>query len=179
MFLSVVFTWFRYAAKAVATGFLFTTLLPLIFGLTLGIPTAQVLGLIASTVILQANAAFVGVGMGIHPAAILTIMTLVEVGAVLALYFVCDAFAFQSARVGNLLKRTEEKMKGVPLLARYGAVTLLILPVVPPFGLYSSVVIGWVLQWDRRLSFVFITIGWIGVATFLIFIALGFVSVFV
>lgn len=102
----------RQAAKALATGFLFA---------------AQVLGLISPAVVSQVNAAFVGVGMGIHSGAVLAITTLVGIGTVLAVYFVCDAFAMRSGRVGALLKRTEEK-------TRYGAATLLGLPAVP----YSS-----------------------------------------
>lgn len=174
---SAVLIWLRQAARALAALFLFATLLPLVLGLVLGIPTAQVLALISSTVVLQANAAFVGVGMGMHPAAVLVIMTLVEVGSVLAIYFICDAFAMQSARVRNMLRRTEEKMQKVPLLEKYGAVTLIVLPAMPIVGLYSSAVIGWILQWDRGLSLLFITIGWVAVTVFLILVALGFVHV--
>ncbi len=150
--------------------FLFAALLSLALGLALGIPTAQVLGLISST-------AFVGVGMGMHPAAVLVIMTLVEIGAVLAIYFICDAFVIQPVRVRDMLKRTEEKMQKVPLLARYGAITLIILPAVPVFGLYSSAVIGWILRWDRRLSRFFIAIGWVLITVFLILVALGLLRV--
>jgi len=67
MFLSALFIWIRQAIKALAALFVFATLLPLALGLALGIPTAQVFGLISSTIVLQANAAFVGVGMGMHP----------------------------------------------------------------------------------------------------------------
>jgi len=178
MFLSALFIWIRQAIKALAALFVFATLLPLALGLALGIPTAQVFGLISSTIVLQANAAFVGVGMGIHPAAVLAIMTLVEVGTVLAIYFICDAFAIQSVRVRNLLERTEKKMQKVPLLARYGAIALVVLPAMPVVGLYSSAVIGWILRWDRALSLLFITIGWVAVTVFLILVALGFVHLF-
>ncbi|MDD3372268.1 MAG: small multi-drug export protein [Methanoculleus bourgensis] len=177
MFLSALFIWLRQAIKALAALFLFATLLPLALGLALGIPTAQVFGLISSTIVLQANAAFVGVGMGMHPAAVLMIMTLVEVGTVLAILFVCDAFAIQSVRVRDMLRRTEEKMQRVPYLAKYGAITLIILPAMPVVGLYSSAVIGWILRWDRGLSLLFITIGWVAVTVSLILVALGFVRV--
>lgn len=119
----------------------------------------QVFGLISSTIILQANTAFVGAGMGIHPAAVLVFMTLVEVGAVLAIHLIYDAFALQSVKVRNMLERTEETVQGVPLLARSGVVTLVVLPMMPIIGLYSSAVISWVLRWDRLQSLIFITIG--------------------
>lgn len=177
MFLSGMLIWLRQAAKALAALILFAVLLPLALGLVLDIPSARVFGLISSTLVLQANAAFVGVGMGIHPAAVLVTMTLVEVGAVLAIYLICDAFALQSTRIRGILERTEEKMQKMPLLARYGAVTLVILPVMPIIGLYSSAVISWILRWDRLQSLIFITIGWVAVAVFLLFVALGFVHV--
>ncbi len=175
MFLTGVLIWLRQAVKALAALLIPAILLPLVLGLVLGISSARVLGLISSTIVLQANAAFVGVGMGIHPAAVLLIMTLVEIGVVLAIYSICDAFALQSARVRGVLERTEEKIQRVPFLARYGAVILIVLPAMPIIGLYSSTVISWILGWDRMLSLIFITIGWVAVTTFLLSVALGFV----
>lgn len=178
MFFSAVQIWLHQAAKALTALVLFAVLLPLVLGFFLGIPMARVFGLISSTFVLQSNAAFVGVGMGIHPIAILVIMTLVEIGAVLAIYLICDAFALQSARVRDILRRTEEKMQKVPFLAKYGAVTLVVLPAMPVIGLYSSSVISWILRWDRMQSLLFITIGWVAVTTFLLSIALGVVHLF-
>jgi len=178
MSLPVLVIWFRQAIQALAALVLFAVLLPLALGLVVGIPTARVFGLISSTFVLQSNAAFVGVGMGIHPVAVLLIMTLVEIGAVLAIYLICDAFALQSVRVRDMLRRTEEKMQKVPLLAKYGAVTLVVLPAMPIIGLYSSSVISWILRWDRMQSLLFITIGWVAVTTFLLSIALGVVHLF-
>lgn len=174
----VMLIWFRQAARALAALALFAVLLPLALGLALGIPAARVFGLVSSTIVLQANAAFVGVGMGIHPAAVLLIMTFVEFGTVLAILLICDAFALQSARVRGVLERTEEKIQKVPFLAKYGVVILIVLPAMPVVGLYSSTVISWILGWDRRLSLLFITIGWVAVTTFLILFALGFVHLF-
>lgn len=178
MSLPVLVIWLRQAIQALAALVLFAVLLPLALGLAVGIPTARVFGLISSTFVLQSNAAFVGVGMGIHPAAVLVIMTLVEIGAVLAIYLICDAFALRSVRVRDMLRRTEEKMQKVPLLAKYGAVTLVVLPAMPVIGLYSSSVISWILRWDRMQSLLFITIGWVAVTTFLLSIALGVVHLF-
>jgi len=49
---------------------------------------------------------------------------------------------------------------------------------MPIIGLYSSTVISWVLGWNRVLSLIFITIGWVAVTAFLLLVALGFVQVF-
>lgn len=174
--LSGTIIWLRQAARALSFAVVFTTLLPLLLGFALGIPSALVLGLVSSTFILQANAAFVGLGMGLHPVVVLVVMTLVQVGAVLAILFICDAFAMQSERVQGLLRRTEEKMQKMPYLGRYGAATLIILPAMPIIGLYSSALIGWILRWDRRWSLFFITLGWVLVTVFLMLTALGVVN---
>ena len=68
-------------------------------------------------------------------------------------------------------------MARYPVLHRYGAVTLIILPMLPVIGLYSSVVIGWLLRWNKLQSIFFVTLGWILVTGFLLLVALGFVRV--
>lgn len=171
------FTWLWQASKVVLLVVVFTLLAPLLLGFALSIPSGQVLGLVSSTFFLQANAVFVGVGMGLHPAAIILVMTLFEVGAVLAIFETCDTFAMQSVRVQAMLEKTEKKMQKMKSLSKYGVYTLLFLPAVPLLGLYSSVIIAWILRWDRRLSVVFITLGWIGICLGLLLVALGVISV--
>lgn len=166
----------RKGFQAIAIAFVVATLLPVILGFLLSVPTARVLGLIISTLLLQANAAFVGVGLGLHPLFILVAMTLVELGIVLAIYEILDTFAEQSERVRRFTKSTEEKMARYPILHRYGAVTLIILPMLPVIGLYSSVVIGWLLRWNKVQSVFFVTLGWVIVTGFLLLVALGFLQ---
>jgi uncharacterized membrane protein len=165
----------RRGFRAIAIAFVIVTLIPLLLGLLFSVPTARVFSLIVSTLLLQANAVFVGVGFGLHPVFILVVMTLVEVGIVLAIYEILDTFAEQSERVQRFTKSTEEKMKKYPILHRYGAATLIVLPMLPVIGLYSSVVIGWLLRWGRVPSVFFVTLGWVLVTGFLLLAALGFV----
>jgi uncharacterized membrane protein len=174
---SGVFIWLRQAARALVITLLFSMLLPLIFGYAFGIPGGLVLGLVGSTLVLQANGAFVGVGFGLQPFVILTIMTSVEVGAFLAIFAICDTFAMKSERIGNFMKKTETGMQKYPWMSKYGPVSLTILPALPVIGLYASVVIAWLLRWNRSQSLLFITIGWIGVVIFLFQIALGFLTI--
>lgn len=169
----------RKGFRAIAIAFVVATLIPVLLGLLLSVPTPpRVFSLIVSTLLLQANAAFVGMGgLGLHPAFILAVMTFVELGIVLALYEILDVFAEQSERVRRFTKSTEAKMERYPILQRYGAVTLIILPMLPVIGLYSSVVIGWLLRWNKLQSVFFVTLGWILVTGFLLLVALGFVRV--
>jgi len=101
----------------------------------------------------------------------------VELGIVLAIYEILDVFAEQSERVQRFTKSTEEKMARYPILHKYGAVTLIVLPALPVIGLYSSVVIGWLLRWNKLQSIFFVTLGWILVTVFLLLVALGLVRV--
>ncbi len=166
----------RRGFRAIAIAFVFATLIPLLLGLALSVPIGRVFSLIISTLLLQANAAFVGVGFGLNPVFILVVMTAVELGIVLAIYEILDTFAEQSERVQRFTKSTEEKMKKYPLLWKYGAATLIVLPALPVIGLYSSVVIGWLLRWNKLQSLFFVTLGWVLITSFLLLVALGFVQ---
>ncbi|WP_067047054.1 small multi-drug export protein [Methanofollis ethanolicus] len=172
-----LFTLLRQTSKVILIVVVFALLLPLLLGFALSVPPGVVLGLISSTLLLQANAVFVGVAMGLRPAMILAVMTLVEVGAVLAIFETCDTFAIQSARVRAMLEKTEKKMQTMKYLSKYGVYTLLFLPVFPIIGLYSSVVIAWILQWDRHLSLLFITLGWIGICLVLMLMKIGVLKI--
>jgi uncharacterized membrane protein len=174
-----ILRWIRQALRAIAIIFVFSTLIPLLLGYVLAIPSGKILGLIGSTFLLQANAAFVGVSLGLHPVLVLVIMIFVELGAVLGIFELCDAFAENSTRVARFLSSTEEKMKKMTYLSRYGVVALAILPAMPIIGLYSSVVVAWILRWNRLVSVFFITLGWIGATVFVLLIALGFVQLIV
>jgi uncharacterized membrane protein len=177
MSISEVIIWLRQAAQALAFLLVLSVLLPLLFGYAVGIPGGRVLTLIGSTFVLQANGAFAGAGLGMEPWEILVIMTLVELGAVLGIMAICDTFAMTSERVRNFLGNIEKRMQKYPWAANYGAVSLIILPSLPIIGLYASVVIAWTLRWNRFQSVLFITIGWIGVVTFILLLAFGFISI--
>jgi len=162
---------------AIAIAFVIATLIPVLLALALSVPTGRVLSLIVATLLLQANAAFVGLSLGLNPIFVLVVMIFVELGIVLAIYEILDVFAETSERVQSFTKSTEEKMARYPILHRYGAVTLIVLPALPVIGLYSSVVIGWLLRWNKLQSIFFVTLGWILVTVFLLLVALGLVRV--
>lgn len=167
----------RKGFRAIAIAFVFATLIPVLLGLALSVPVGRVFSLIFSTLLLQANAAFVGLSLGLNPLFILVVMTFVELGIVLAIYEILDVFAETSERVRRFTKSTEEKMARYPILHKYGAATLIILPMLPVIGLYSSVVIGWLLRWNKLQSVFFVTLGWVLITGFLLLVALGLVQV--
>jgi len=167
----------RKGFRAIAIAFVLATLIPLLLGIALSVPTGRVLSLIVSTLLLQANAAFVGLGFGLNPLFVLVVMTFVELGIVLAIYEILDTFAEQSERVQRFTKNTEEKMAKYPILHKYGAATIIVVPMLPVIGLYSSVVIGWLLRWNKVQSVFFVTLGWVLITGFLLLAALGFLQV--
>jgi uncharacterized membrane protein len=162
----------RKATKALGFGFALTTAIPLLLGYILNIPPASILTLIGSTLILQANGVFVGLGMGLDPGFVLAVMIFVELGAVLAIYEILGAFE-ETERVKRFVQKADEAIKKYPILSRYGAVTLTILPAMPIVGLYSSVPIGWLFRWNKALCIFFITLGWILVIVSLMLLSLG------
>ncbi|KAF5039782.1 hypothetical protein DSECCO2_540340 [anaerobic digester metagenome] len=168
----------RKVLSVIITAFIITTLIPVALGLILSVPVPEVLGLISSTFLLQANAAFVGVWLGLNALFILLVMTLVEIGIVLGIYGILDAFAERSKRIRRLISSTERKMERYPILSRYGAVTLIFLPMLPVLDLYSSVIIGWLLRWNRIQSIFFVTLGWILVTGLLLLVAHGIIRLF-
>jgi uncharacterized membrane protein len=162
----------RKATKALAFGFALTTAIPVLLGYFLNVPPASILTLIGSTLIFQANGVFIGLGMGLEPFFVLVVMIFVELGAVLAIYEILGAFE-ESERVKRFVQKAEAAIQKYPILSRYGAATLTILPAMPIVGLYSSVPIGWLFRWNKALCIFFITLGWILVVLLLMFLTLG------
>lgn len=162
----------RKATKALAFGFALTTAIPVLLGYFLNVPPASILTLIGSTLILQANGVFVGLGMGMDPLFVLVVMIFVELGAVLAIWEILGAFE-EAEKVKRFVEKAEAAIKKYPILSRYGAVTLMILPAMPIVGLYTSVPIGWLFRWNKAVCIFFITLGWILVVLFLMFLSLG------
>jgi uncharacterized membrane protein len=167
-----IFTVIRRAMRALVFGIALSTLIPVFLGLALEIPVGTILTLVASTFILQANGVWVGRGLGLDPLVILVVMIFVELGAVLAIYEILRAFE-ESERVKRFVQKAETAIQKYPILSKYGAVTLMILPAMPIVGLYSSVPIGWLFRWKKSSCVFFITLGWILVVSFLLLLALG------
>jgi uncharacterized membrane protein len=165
----------RKAARALVYGFSLTTAIPLLLGYLLHVPAAGILTLIGSTLVLQANGLFIGLGIGLDPLFVLVTMIFVELGAVLAIYEILEAFE-ESERVKRFVAKADAAIKKYPILSRYGAATLMILPAMPIVGLYSSVAVGWLFRWNKALCIFFITLGWILVVVFLMFLSLGLLS---
>ena len=72
---------------------------PIGVGLACGVSPGAMLGLASSVILFQALAAVVGLGLTIHPAFVLVVMTSVALTVILTIFEVCDTFAHRSIRI--------------------------------------------------------------------------------
>ncbi|NQS74516.1 MAG: hypothetical protein HQP72_09115, partial [Methanoculleus sp.] len=72
--------------------------------------------LIASTFLLQAAAALVGLSFGQHPAVVLVFLTSVAVAVMIGILEVCDLFAERSLFIQRLLRKIDAKMGRIDYL---------------------------------------------------------------
>ena len=105
-----VFRVIRKATRALVYGFSLTTAIPLLLGYFLNVPADSILALIGSTLILQANGVFIGLGIGLDPLFVLVVMIFVELGAVLAIYEILGAFE-ESERVKRFVAKADAAIK--------------------------------------------------------------------
>ncbi len=92
-------------ARSVGFVILFLLVIPHLPGLVFGVSPPEVFTLIASTLLLQAATALVGLSPGQHPAVILLLLTSVAVTTMIGISGVCDLFAERS----RLLRKIDAK----------------------------------------------------------------------
>jgi len=158
-------------SKALIFFFLFVIAVPVMMGMVLNIPAAHILSFLASTFILQAAAPPLGGPLGLSPATILSLMASFSFGVVLAILEVCESLALTSERVSRWIAKVGKKMEKYPAIRKYGAVSCTLIAWIPGIGLYGTPIIAWILGWNRWLSAVFTTIGFVIAAAFVIFVA--------
>jgi hypothetical protein len=132
------------------------------------------LAVITSTFIIEYGAAPVGIGLGLHPAFVLLILTSVALGITLFLFDLFDTLGLHSERVARFLARSEEKVKQSTLISKYGICSLV--PCVLTLGLYVCPPLSWALAWRRDQSILLIMGGFITVSVILILATLGLFS---
>ena len=133
------------------------------------------LALITSTLIIEYGAAPIGIGLGLHPAFVLLIISCVALGITLFLFDIFDTLGQHSERVARFLARSEEKAKQFTYLSRYGIYGLI--PCVLTLGFYVCPPLSWALAWRRDHSILLIMGGFIAISTILILITLGLFSI--
>ena len=133
------------------------------------------LALITSTLIIEYGAAPIGIGLGLHPAFVLVVLTCVALGITLFLFDLFDTLGRHSDRVARFLARAEEKVKQSTLISKYGIYGLI--PCVLTLGLYVCPPVSWALAWRRDHAILLIMGGFIAISAILIMVTLGLFSV--
>ena len=133
------------------------------------------LALITSTLIIEYGAAPIGIGLGLHPAFVLLIISCVALGITLFLFDIFDTLGQHSERVARFLARSEEKAKQFTYLSRYGIYGLI--PCVLTLGFYVCPPLSWALAWRRDYSIILTMGGFIVISIILILITLGLFSI--
>jgi len=163
-------------ARSIGSVAFFLMVVPLLLGLAFGVPPAEVFTLIASTFLLQAAAAVVGLSLGQHPAVVLVFLTSVAVAVMIGILEVCDLFAERSRLIQRLLRKVDAKTGQIDYLERYGALMLIPVIWIPGIALYGAPVVAWLFQYPRRTSLLCMTAGWAIAVIAVMAAAMGFVS---
>jgi uncharacterized membrane protein len=153
-------------------------LVPLALGLLGGIPISTGFFLISTTLGLQAAAGIVGIGLGIHPVLILLITTSIAIGCMYGIYEICDLFARSSPRISSWLQKIENRTKKGKYISQYGPLMLIPIIWIPGISLFGSPVIGWLFHWNRWLSILCMSIGWMIAISVVMVSSMDFIQIF-
>jgi len=155
----------------------FVILIPLIIGGLFHIPQPAVLALITSTLIFQALAVAVGIGLNIDPLVALGLTTSVAIGVMIAILQICDLFSESSPRVAGWLDRIAKRTEKYAFLHRYGVIMLIPIIWIPGIALYGSPIISWIFQWEEIPAISCMVTGWLIAGSLVAAGALGVISI--
>jgi hypothetical protein len=165
----------RNLVVAISKGLLLVVVLPLVAAIIFSQSPAATIALITTTLVIEYGAAPIGIGLGLHPAFVLLILTFVALGITLLLFDLFDTLGRHSERVARFLLRSEEKVKQSKLISRYGIYGLV--PCVLTLGFYVCPPVSWALAWRREYCIVLIMGGFIAISGILILVTLGLFNV--
>jgi hypothetical protein len=152
---------------------LLLVIFPCLIGILGGFPLVEVLGFIASILVLQGLAAAAGTGLGFPPLLLIPLMVSVAAGIFLGIYRICDLFAGRSQRVARQIGRIEVLMDRHQALRTYGEFMLVLIMWIPGFGLYGTPVVAWILHWRGPRSIILMLTGWLVACIFVLTMTVG------
>ena len=169
--------WLYRISRVIGLILLFTLVIPLVLGALFSVPVTSVFALITATLIFQAAAALIGVGLQVDPVLLLAIVTSVAIGVIIGIMEICDLFSDSSERVAGWLRSVEGQIERFRFLHRYGALMLIPIIWIPGIALYGSPFIAWIFQWNRLASILCMVVGWLMASVFVLLISLGLTSI--
>jgi hypothetical protein len=165
----------RNLAVAIARGLVLVVFLPFAAAILFTQPFPSTAALITSTLVIEYAAAPIGIGLGLHPAFVLLVVSAVALGVTLFLFDLFDTLGRHSERVARFLVRSEEKVRQSKFITKYGIYGLV--PCVLTLGFYVCPPVSWALKWQRDQAIVLIMGGFIAISGILILATLGFFRV--
>jgi len=151
--------------------------LPLVIGFYFHIGLAEILGLVASILILQPLAVVVGLGLGIDPFPVLLIMCSFGMSVIFVLFGICDLFTERSEWLRKHLEKIEAITEKSQMVKKYGIYTLIPFIWVPGVGLYGCVLIAWLFKWRGANAVIIIFAGWILATVLVLLTSLGILEI--
>ncbi len=151
--------------------------IPLLIGYYHHIAMAEILGLVASMLILQPVAVVVGLGLGISPIPLMLIMCSFGLSVIFVLYGICDIFAERSEWLRNHLKKIEAITQKSEMLKKYGMYALIPFIWVPGVGLYGCILIAWLFKWRGVKAVSVIFAGWMLATVLVLLTSLGILKI--
>jgi uncharacterized membrane protein len=177
MDLQGIIAWLRQISRALLIAVVFGLVVPLILGTLAGVSSGRVIGLVGSTLVLQATAVTVGLAADLPAALVLAVMTSFAFGMVLAIYEILDTFYDRSEWVKTKVDGIVEKVKKFKRLEKFGIYSLIFISWIPGLGLYACPVIAWLFQWEKIKSVLLITLGFFLATLGVALGALGLVAI--
>ena len=141
------------------------------------IAPVEILGLVASILILQPFAVVVGLGLGISPISLLLIMCSFGISVIFVLFGICDVFAEHSAWLRTHLKKIETITQKSEMIKKYGMYSLIPFIWVPGVGLYGCVLVAWLFRWRGVRSVAVIFAGWMLATALVMLASLGILEI--
>jgi uncharacterized membrane protein len=151
--------------------------IPVVIGFYHDITLTNILGLVASILILQPFAVVVGFGLGINPFPMMLIMCSIGLSVIFVLFGICDMFANRSEWLRRYLEKIEAITQKSEVFRKYGIVTLIPFIWVPGVGLYGCVLIAWLFKWRGALAVTIIFTGWILATLVVLLTSIGILAV--
>ncbi len=160
--------------------FLFSLVIPIFLGWWTGVPTDKVLALITSTLIFQAAAAIVGLGLGLHPLLIMVSMSSVAIASMITIFELSQILGDRSERMNLWIRNIQNRTGRLSFLRKYGSLMLVPTIWVPGIGLYGTPLVARIFGWDRRISvsILCMTLGWVVAMAFVMATTLQLLHLF-
>jgi len=174
------FSWHKEMAEILIIALILVTgvlVIPLAIGFYHNITLTQILGLVASILILQPFAVVVGLGLGINPFPMMLIMCSIGLSVIFVLFGTCDVFANRSEWLRRHLEKIDTIIQKSKMFRKYGIVTLIPFIWVPGVGLYGCVLIAWLFKWRGALAVTIIFAAWVLATLVVLLTSIGILAV--